>query len=178
MSVAVEFAPSVPLPYPLREGIDPAGATPAATRSLALVGGPDTASGHRPRGARHPLGLADTGPGAGVSVLRAPNEASMAPPVQLTGRGVVVVALGVLALCVALVWGAAASVAGAGSGVGVSSGGPAVVTVRAGDTLWSIAARVSPDRDPRSEVVLLQRINHVSGAELAALVPGQRLRVR
>jgi LysM repeat protein len=47
------------------------------------------------------------------------------------------------------------------------------VTVRAGDTLWSIATRLAPQRDPRAEVADLQRINSLRGG---ALVPGQVLR--
>jgi hypothetical protein len=40
--------------------------------------------------------------------------------------------------------------------------------------LWSIAARVAPNVDPRAEVEVLQRVNRLPGAEL---VPGQRLRL-
>jgi LysM repeat protein len=45
--------------------------------------------------------------------------------------------------------------------------------VHDGDTLWSIASRVAPDRDPRDEVTRLQRLNHLDGVQLAA---GQVLR--
>ena len=111
---------------------------------------------------------------ADVVVLHAPR--SVAPPVRLTRRGVVVLALAIAALAVALVWAAAASApsssgsasaAGAGAGVGV--------TVRPGDTLWSIATRVAPSKDPRAEVDLLRRVNHLAGV---ALVPGQVLALR
>jgi LysM repeat protein len=45
--------------------------------------------------------------------------------------------------------------------------------VQSGDTLWSIASRVAPGRDPRDEVARLQRLNHLDGVDLAA---GQVLR--
>lgn len=141
MSVATEFAPSVPL-------LD---AIPARVRP------------HVP--ATRPAELAT------VTVLRAPGERSLAAPLRLTRRGVVALALAVVALGVTLVWVAALS---APSSVAAPAGGPSVVTVQAGDTLWSIASRVAPQRDPRAEVAVLQRRNHLSGADLT---PGQQLRV-
>ncbi len=50
---------------------------------------------------------------------------------------------------------------------------PDTVTVQSGDTLWSIAGRIAPQRDASAEVADLQRLNHLSGV---ALVPGQVLR--
>ena len=50
---------------------------------------------------------------------------------------------------------------------------PATVTVQPGDTLWSIATRLAPQRDPRAEVADLQQLNHLGGGPL---VPGQVLR--
>jgi LysM repeat protein len=47
------------------------------------------------------------------------------------------------------------------------------VTVQPGDTLWKIATRVAPQRDPRAEVAALQQVNHLDSA---GLVPGQVLR--
>jgi predicted Zn-dependent protease len=49
-----------------------------------------------------------------------------------------------------------------------------VVTVQSGDTLWSIAHRAAPDRDPRAVVDDLRAHNHLSGV---ALTPGQTLNV-
>lgn len=46
--------------------------------------------------------------------------------------------------------------------------------VRPGDTLWSIAGRFEPDRDPREVVYELTRANDV---DAGGLVPGQRLAV-
>ena len=51
--------------------------------------------------------------------------------------------------------------------------GPAVtVTVGADDTLWSVAERVAPTRDPRDVVLELQRAN---GLRDAVVQPGERL---
>jgi len=44
--------------------------------------------------------------------------------------------------------------------------------VREGDTLWSIARRVTPGEDPRP---LVDAISAANGVEAGALVPGQTL---
>ena len=137
MSVATEFAPSVPIPARARPHV------PAA-RPEAL---------------------------ATVTVLRPPAERSVSAPLRLTRRGVAVLALAVVALGAVLVWAAARS---APEPAGTPAGGPSVVTVQAGETLWSIASRVAPERDPRAEVATLRQLNHLPGADLT---PGQQLRV-
>jgi nucleoid-associated protein YgaU len=112
-------------------------------------------------------------PVATVAELHRPRAVEHAAPLRLTRRGVVVVAALVSALGAGLVWLAAASAttpASSGAARGVQ-----VVTVAPGDTLWSIASRVAPGRDPRAEVAALQRRNHLGGVDLS---PGQRLRVR
>ena len=40
---------------------------------------------------------------------------------------------------------------------------PVEVTVRPGDTLWSIAAQAAPDRDPRAVIDEIRELNRVSG---------------
>jgi LysM repeat protein len=89
--------------------------------------------------------------------------------VRLTRRGVVVLALAVAALAVGLL-----ALARASAPHAPATAKPATVTVAPGETLWSIASRVAPDRDPRAEVAALERANHLSGP---AIVPGQVLRV-
>jgi Tfp pilus assembly protein FimV len=46
--------------------------------------------------------------------------------------------------------------------------------VRTGDSLWSIARAIAPDRDPRAVILDLERDN---GGSLGTLVPGQVLAV-
>ena len=107
---------------------------------------------------------------ATIIALQRPSADSVAAPVRLTRRGVVVLALAVATLCVGLVVTAWLSAPNAAAGPPPQ---PATVVVHDGDTLWSIATRIAPDRDPRAEVADLQRRNHLVGVELAA---GQVLR--
>lgn len=78
---------------------------------------------------------------------------------------------------------AAAVVAGAWAGpVAHALGGGAAsipvssrtYVVRSGDTLWSIADRLAPGRDPRPIVDAIAEANQ---AAAGALVPGQTLRI-
>jgi nucleoid-associated protein YgaU len=117
----------------------------------------------------------DDRPLAPVVTLQAPSAQSIAAPVRLTRRGVIVLSAVVAAVAVAVVVVAWLSAPAAASRVGGPQRAPALVTVRAGDTLWSIAGRVAPQRAPQAEVALLQRLNHLPGV---ALAPGQRLRTR
>lgn len=104
---------------------------------------------------------------ASVTRLHAPAERA---PLRLTRRGVAIVAAFTVALAVAVVALAARSAPSARA----SAPHPASVTVRAGDSLWTIATRVAPNRDPRAEIEALQRANHLDGV---TVVPGQVLRV-
>jgi Tfp pilus assembly protein FimV len=90
--------------------------------------------------------------------------------VRLTRRGVVVLSLVVLSVGAGLVWLAALSAPRAAA----PPAAPRAVTVQSGDTLWSIATRIAPQRDPRAEVAALEKRNGLAGVEL---VPGQVLRV-
>ncbi|MDT4924841.1 MAG: hypothetical protein QOG01_2554 [Pseudonocardiales bacterium] len=136
MSVALDYAPAVTIPAPVRPG-----APDEAPRRLASV-----------------------------TVLLPPGAPACAPPLRLTRRGVVVLTLAISALGGALVWLASLSAPAPAP----APAGPRAVTVEAGDTLWSIAARVAPQRDPRAEVAALQRGNHLTSVDLT---PGQVLRV-
>jgi hypothetical protein len=106
-----------------------------------------------------------------ILTLQRPSDQSVAIPLRLTRRGVLVLALAVAALAVALVSLAARSAPSHGAGRSL----PATVTVRSGDTLWAIASRIAPDRDPRAEVAELQRRNHLVGVDVTA---GQVLHTR
>lgn len=48
------------------------------------------------------------------------------------------------------------------------------VTVHTGDTLWSIAASIAPNRDPRRTVDRLKCLNHLDDSDLK---PGQNLKI-
>jgi hypothetical protein len=52
---------------------------------------------------------------------------------------------------------------------------PAEIVVAPGETLWSIAERVAPERDPRGVVDQIRRINQLPSGEVQA---GQTLRLR
>jgi hypothetical protein len=113
--------------------------------------------------------LPDEQPIATVMTLHRPSEQSIAAPLRLTRRGVTAIAVVVAALAVGLVWLAWLSAPAAPA----AAHRPDSVTVGTGDTLWSIATRVAPARDPRAEIAELQRINHLASADLTA---GQVLR--
>ena len=115
----------------------------------------------------------ETTPLASVSVLHAPSVSAASAPLRLTRRGMAVLAVLTAAVGAALVWAATLSAPHAATGPAASA--PATVTVRAGDTLWALASRVAPDRDPRAEVADLRRINHLTDP---TVTPGQTLRVR
>jgi len=89
--------------------------------------------------------------------------------VRLTRRGRIVLTL---TLMIGLV--VAGFTLGRGSSQAATHGHPArhAVTVQAGDTLWSVAARVAPHADTRDVVAEIQSLNRLSGAYV---VPGERL---
>jgi LysM repeat protein len=89
------------------------------------------------------------------------------PGVRLTRRGrAVAIALALLLAAVAVLLVAQASQAAA------PAGPAATVVVRPGDTLWSIAARYAPGRDPFGAIDEIRRLNGISDYTVH---PGQRL---
>jgi Tfp pilus assembly protein FimV len=110
---------------------------------------------------------------AAVLPLYRPSSSAVATPVRLTRRGVVVLAVAVAVLAAALLSLARVSAPSDANDGRAPLSRPATVTVIAGDTLWSIASRLAPDRDPRAEVADLQRLNGLAGVALSA---GQVLR--
>jgi hypothetical protein len=118
------------------------------------------------RGPRPPERLAT------VTTLYRPSPRSVAPPMRLTRRGVLVLAAAVAVLASALVtlaWLSAPSIAGGAPARPVAD----VVTVPPGGSLWSVATQLAPNRDPRAEIEQLKRLNHLDDEPL---VPGQVLR--
>lgn len=92
--------------------------------------------------------------------------------VRLTRRGTVVLSVAVLGLGTLMLLIAHLSLGLADAVAAPLSAAP--VTVQAGDTLWSIAQRVAPNRDPRPVVSRLRSVNHLG---TVALTPGQTLKV-
>jgi Tfp pilus assembly protein FimV len=94
-------------------------------------------------------------------------------PVRLTRRGRLIVVLTMMALLVAvgLVLGHGSSQA---AGRGNAAATSRTLTVRPGETLWSVAARIAPHSDPRLVVADIESRNHLDGVEVRA---GQQLRV-
>jgi len=91
------------------------------------------------------------------------------PPLRLTrrGRAAVLILLVLVASLASAVLFTTASRADDQPAVA-----PPTVTVRPGDTLWDIAARVQPGRDGYDAVADLRRLNHLADS---SLTPGQIL---
>jgi hypothetical protein len=162
MSVASEFAPDVYIPRQART---------FGSSALALDAWPEQVA-PRPRHLRAVPEPLDDWSSATTAPLR--RQPPVTRPLHVTRRGVaalvgLAVALG--AAIVVLAW----QFRPADSPAPVAVGGVSGVTVRAGDTLWSIASRVAPQADPRSEIELIQRLNGLTNVDLVA---GQLLRVR
>ncbi|WP_375500215.1 LysM peptidoglycan-binding domain-containing protein [uncultured Jatrophihabitans sp.] len=146
---------------------------PARRPSLRVVPC-EPAVGDAPRALARPDRDASTLIAPSVSVLYAPSPSSIAAPLRLTRRGVMVLAALTAIAGALLVWLAALSAPHAAA-AGSTSAGPATVTVHSGDTLWALASRIAPERDPRAEVADLRRLNHLTDP---SVMPGQVLRVR
>jgi len=93
------------------------------------------------------------------------------PPLRLTRRGrVVLLGFFILMSCLA-----SAVLLTTASRAEDSPAGPAAsVVVQPHDTLWSIAARATPDRDPYAAIAEIQRINDLDGF---VVHPGQTLQL-
>jgi hypothetical protein len=96
-----------------------------------------------------------------------------AAPLRLTRRGLLALVLATALTGLVLLAVAWASAPG-GGGAGARSGSVGSVMVQPGDTLWSIAQRTAPQRDPRRVVDQLRRLNHLNSV---ALTPGQTLKL-
>lgn len=111
---------------------------------------------------------------AGRAGSRSVQPSPRRPPIRLTRRGrrvrgvlVSMVYVGVLVAAPVLV--AQPGVASSEPGAGVSE-----VVVRPGESLWTLAVRHAPGRDPFATVEEIRRLNRLSGY---VVHPGQRLRL-
>lgn len=93
-------------------------------------------------------------------------------PLRLTLRGRVV--FGVLAMLVVGILAGVSYLNQLGAGDSAAQP-PASVVVRPGDTLFAIAHRIAPDKDPREVVADLREANGLGPAEITSLVPGETL---
>jgi nucleoid-associated protein YgaU len=176
MSVATEYVLALHLAEPAREPAVRLAPQPAPQRAthLATHLATNLAPQPLPRPVRSPSGDRPVGGLATVTRLYPPHPASLRAPVRLTPRGLAALASAVVALAAVLVLAAWRSAPPAAS-AGPTTQGPATVVVHAGDSLWSIAARIAPGSDPRAVVAQLQQLNHMSAPVLR---PGQLLRTR
>lgn len=159
--------------------------------AVAVPGSPHTALGRATgttpvrllqRKAPVPI-LATANPGfaaaAGrTAALAAPIASAGRSTLRLTRRGIVVLFVGVLSMGTLMLLVAHLS---AGSAPTASSGTTAAsvptatqVTVQSGDSLWSIARRLAPNRDPRVVISRLRAVNHLDSV---SLTPGQTLKI-
>ncbi|MQA05994.1 MAG: LysM peptidoglycan-binding domain-containing protein [Streptosporangiales bacterium] len=121
---------------------------------------PPTTSGAvvpRPSRPASPLGRAAVSSGA----------ANVGWRLTRRGRAVLLGLLVVLVTAAAIGWGAATA-----SGAATDSPETITVIVGDGDTLWSIAADVAADRDPRATIEQIKETNDLHGSKVE---PGQQL---
>ncbi|MEO6701283.1 MAG: LysM peptidoglycan-binding domain-containing protein [Jatrophihabitantaceae bacterium] len=173
MSVATEFPPVVHIPDRARQSM-PGGRVGAVQRHLAVVPATEPAAlvGPAITTLRQPV----AGGRFGESTVSWPLSVAPAAsaPLRLTRRGVVALALLTVVLGALLLVVARASFGGAPATPASGSAAAGPVTVQPGDTLWTIAQQVAPNRDPRLEVDRLRELNHLASV---ALSPGQTLKV-
>jgi LysM domain len=156
MSTATEYAPSIRIPDRAR---------PRRTAAVVLPFPYDRV----PRAA-----VAEAPP---LRAAVAPLRVAVAPrgearPIRLTRRGWAVAVLAVGIALAGALWLAHSSAMASSAPHRFP---PSTVVVRPDDTLWSIATRIAPDRDPRVVVSELEQRNDLTGPTVHV---GQVLRAR
>jgi LysM domain len=116
-------------------------------------------------------------PGAPAAPARpvrrqAPRAQVADPPLRLTRRGKIVVAVAAALLAAGLSLVIAASAQATSHSPGAAQQGLAKVTVRAGQSLWSVAESADPNADTRA---VIQQIIELNGLSADAVMPGQSL---
>jgi len=106
----------------------------------------------------------------------APVRARTAAPVRLTRRGRFLVFVALFMVVLGVVIAGAASVSASTSSSTPSAARPATrtVVVQPGQTLWQVAVRVAPHRDPRDVIRQISELNALTGVLVS---PGQSLAV-
>lgn len=154
-----------------RSAPGPAGVHPRAVVELT----PDHLAYQRPAGAaRVELPSERTRP-----VLSRPVGARVVRPapghLRLTRRGRLVTAAATVLIAALTLVGVVSRAGSLRETAPVPASAPAQVVVAPGETLWSIAVRVAPDRDPRPVVAGIQRLNDLPTPDVHA---GQTLLLR
>jgi Tfp pilus assembly protein FimV len=110
-----------------------------------------------------------------MSAMSTLNPPAVTPtsPIRLTRRGRLIIVGAVMALMVlaGLVLGHGSSQAAGRDSQRATS---RTLTVKPGDTLWSVAARIAPHSDPRLVVADIESRNHLVSGQVRA---GEQLRV-
>lgn len=94
------------------------------------------------------------------------------PPLRLTRRGKIVVAVAAALLAAGLSLVIAASAQATSQSPGAVQQGLAKVTVQAGQSLWSVAESADPNADTRA---VIQQIVELNGLSADTVMPGQSL---
>jgi hypothetical protein len=154
-----------------RSAPGPAGVHPRAVVELT----PDHLAYQRPAGAaRVELPSERTRP-----VLSRPVGARVVRPapghLRLTRRGRLVTAAATVLIAALTLVGVVSRAGSLRETAPVPASAPAQVVVAPGETLWSIAERIAPDRDPRPVVAGIQRLNGLPTPDVHA---GQTLLLR
>lgn len=118
----------------------------------------------------------EVGQRGAVSPSRAASRPGKPPRLRLTRRGRIVLIglpLVLLAAVILSLAGLLNSPAKAADSTGGLSVTPAVsVTVQPGESLWAIAGKVDPDRDPRDVIADIVQLNDLQAGKV---MPGQQL---
>lgn len=94
---------------------------------------------------------------------------------RLTRRGRLVAAAVTLLIAALTLIGVASRVGSLSGSAPVPASAPSQVVVAPGDTLWSIAERVAPQRDPRPVIAQIRKLNGLPSGDVQA---GQTLLLR
>ena len=152
----------------------PGHAAPVAPATLvapATAAAPATSATPAVRTAPAPAPAAPAAPAR--PVRRQPPPAQVAdPPLRLTRRGKIVVAVAAALLAAGLSLVIAASAQATSHSPGAAQQGLAKVTVRPGQSLWSVAENADPNADTRA---VIQQIVELNGLSADTVMPGQSL---
>jgi LysM domain len=149
----------------------PAVRTAPAPATSATAAAPTTSATPAVRTAPAPVPAAPAAPAR--PVRRQPPRAQVAdPPLRLTRRGKIVVAVAAALLAAGLSLVIAASAQATSHSPGAAQQGLAKVTVRPGQSLWSVAESADPNADTRA---VIQQIVELNGLSADTVMPGQSL---